>query len=106
VSSLAAQLPLDHLLVDARRIPAVSIPQTALVHGDSIDGSIAAASIVAKVYRDGLMKRLGEQYPGYGLERHMGYGTAEHVAALGRLGTLPIHRRSFAPVAAAMRHPT
>lgn len=105
VSALAEQLPLDHLLVDARRVPGVAIPQTPLVHGDSRDGSIAAASIVAKVYRDGVMKRLGEEYPGYGLERHMGYGTAEHMAALDRIGTSPVHRRSFAPVAAAIRRP-
>ena len=103
VSGLHEQVSLDHVLVDARKIPGISIPQTAIVHGDAIDGSIAAASIVAKVYRDGLMKRFAEEFPGYGLERHMGYGTAAHIEALERLGVSPIHRRSFAPVAAAAR---
>ena len=89
----------DHVLVDARTIPGISSPQTAIVHGDAEDGSIAAASILAKVHRDALMARLAEQYPGYGFERHMGYGTAAHLAALHRLGPSPVHRRSFAPVA-------
>jgi len=105
VSGLREQIEVDHVLVDARKIPGISIPQTALVHGDAIDGSIAAASIVAKVHRDGLMKRFAEDFPGYGLEKHMGYGTAAHVEALRRLGVSPIHRRSFAPVAAAARRP-
>ncbi|MCH2184394.1 ribonuclease HII [Myxococcota bacterium] len=103
VSSLCQRVAVDHLMVDARRIPGVSLPQTPLVHGDSIDGSIAAASIVAKVYRDSLMQVLDHQYPGYGLGRHMGYGTADHLAALRRLGPTPIHRRSFAPVASLLR---
>lgn len=103
ISGLCEQVSPDHVVVDARKIPGVSIPQTALVHGDAIDGSIAAASIVAKVHRDGLMQRLADRFPGYGLERHMGYGTAEHIEALGRLGASSIHRRSFAPVAAAIR---
>jgi ribonuclease HII len=94
--------PADHLLVDARRIPGVDTPQTALVHGDAIDGSIAAASIVAKVWRDDFMRRLGERYPGYGFDRHMGYPTAQHVAALQELGACEVHRRSFGPVAAVL----
>ena len=92
----------DHVLVDARTIPDLAVPQTALVHGDAIDGSIAAASIVAKVYRDAIMCRLAEQYPGYGFNRHMGYGTQEHLDALRRLGPTPVHRLSFAPVARAI----
>jgi ribonuclease HII len=100
---LSEQCPVDHLLVDARTVPGLRIPQTPLIHGDAIDGSIAAASIVAKVHRDALMRRLDEAHPGYGLARHKGYGTAEHIAALDRLGASPIHRRSFAPVAAAGR---
>ena len=92
------QLP-DHLLVDARTIPRVRVDQTALVGGDASDGSIAAASIVAKVYRDALMRRLDDEHPGYGFSRHMGYGTPQHLAALRRLGASPIHRRSFQPVA-------
>ena len=91
----------DHLLVDARTIPDVGVEQTALVGGDARDGSIAAASIVAKVHRDSLMRRFDEEHPGYGFGRHVGYGTAEHMAALRRLGPSPIHRHSFRPVAGA-----
>ncbi len=72
----------------------------AVVSGDALVNSIAAASIVAKVTRDRLMKRLALQHPGYGFERHMGYGVPEHAAALARLGPTIHHRRSFAPVAA------
>jgi ribonuclease HII len=96
-------LPLQpgHVLVDARTIPDLAIPQTALVHGDALDASIAAASIVAKVHRDAWMCELEERYPGYGFDRHMGYGTSEHLAALDRLGPCPAHRQSFAPVSRA-----
>lgn len=87
----------DHLLVDARTVPGVSCPQTSLVQGDARDGSIAAASIVAKVHRDAIMRRLDEEHPGYGFARHMGYATREHLAALRRLGPCPVHRRSFLP---------
>ena len=72
----------------------------AVISGDALVLSIAAASIVAKVTRDRLMKRLGSEHPGYGFERHMGYGVPEHVKALNRLGPTIHHRRSFAPVAA------
>ena len=72
------------------------------MRGDAIDASIAAASIVAKVYRDATMCRLADQYPGYGFDRHMGYGTPEHLDALRRLGPTPAHRRSYAPVARAI----
>jgi ribonuclease HII len=65
------------------------------VRGDSRDGSIAAASIVAKVYRDAIMKRLEDEHPGYGFARHMGYATQDHLRALRRLGPSPMHRRSF-----------
>jgi ribonuclease HII len=88
----------DHVLVDARTIPGIAMPQTALIHGDAIDGSIAAASIVAKVHRDAIMRRLHLSYPEYGFARHMGYATPQHLAALRRLGPTPAHRRSFAPV--------
>jgi ribonuclease HII len=87
-----------HVLVDARTVPRISQDQTALVGGDAIDGSIAAASILAKVHRDQLMRAFDLRYPGYGLGRHMGYPTPEHLRALQRLGPSPIHRRSFAPV--------
>jgi ribonuclease HII len=74
----------------------------AVVSGDALVASIAAASIVAKVTRDRLMKRLGLAHPGYGFERHMGYSVPEHFAALARLGPTIHHRRSFAPVAARL----
>jgi len=93
-----AMMP-DHVLVDARTIPGITPPQTALVHGDAVDGSIAAASIVAKVHRDAFMVQLHERFPGYGFAGHKGYPTREHLAALRRLGPSPMHRRSFAPVA-------
>ncbi len=89
----------DHVLVDARTIPGLACPQTAIVGGDALDGSIAAASIVAKVARDAIMRRLDERHPGWGLAQHMGYPTPQHLAALERLGPSPVHRRSFAPVA-------
>ncbi len=74
----------------------------AVVSGDALVNSIAAASIVAKVTRDRLMKRLALQHPGYGFERHMGYSVPEHFAALARLGPTIHHRKSFAPVAARL----
>jgi ribonuclease HII len=94
---LALATPPDHVLVDARTIPDIAAPQTAIVGGDARDGSIAAASIVAKVHRDAIMCRLEGDHPGYGFARHMGYATREHLRALRRLGPSPLHRRSFAP---------
>ena len=72
----------DHVLVDARTIPGLACAQTAIVGGDALDGSIAAASIVAKVARDAIMRRLDERHPGWGLAQHMGYPTPQHLAAL------------------------
>jgi ribonuclease HII len=89
----------DHVLVDARTIPAIEWPQTALVRGDSRDGSIAAASIVAKVFRDARMRELDARHPGYGFAHHKGYATREHVEALAKLGPCPEHRRSFTRIA-------
>ncbi len=86
----------DHLLIDARSLPDLSIPQEAVVGGDGRHFSIAAASILAKTHRDRLMARLDRQYPGYGLARHKGYSTAEHQQAISRLGPCPIHRTSYA----------
>jgi ribonuclease HII len=91
----------DQLLVDARRIPGTAIAQRALVRGDALVGSIAAASIVAKVWRDARMHELDRAFPGYGFARNAGYATAEHRRALRELGASAVHRRSFAPVAAA-----
>jgi len=93
----------QHILVDAREIPGVAVPQQSLVKGDSRSYSIAAASIVAKEYRDSLMRAADRAYPGYGFARHMGYGTQLHLAALDRLGPCPEHRLSFAPVRRARR---
>jgi len=73
------------------------IPQTTVIKGDSQSLAIAAASIVAKVWRDALMERLDRRYPGYGMAQHKGYGTVQHRSALLSLGPSPCHRRSFAP---------
>jgi ribonuclease HII len=89
-----AQVP-EQLLVDARHIPGTSVPQMSIVKGDARSYSIAAASIVAKVTRDGLMRALDADYPEYGFGKHMGYGTRAHLVALDRFGPCPIHRRSF-----------
>jgi ribonuclease HII len=85
----------QHVLVDARRIPGVDIPQNSFNKGDGINFSIAAASIVAKTHRDRLMDELARSYPEYGFERHKGYCTPEHQDAIRRLGPCAIHRRSF-----------
>jgi ribonuclease HII len=85
-------------LNDAVKIPNISIEQRPIVGGDGKSISIAAASIVAKVERDAMMAEYDKQYPGYGFAANMGYGTAEHLTALRRLGPTPIHRRSFAGV--------
>ena len=87
----------DVVLVDAFQIPALAVAQRGLVHGDRLCASIAAASIVAKVHRDRLMAALHEQDGRYGYARHKGYATPEHLAALGRFGYSPHHRRSFRP---------
>ena len=89
-------------LVDGNRLPALSCPGRAVIGGDGRSLSIAAASIVAKVARDRTMADLARRYPGYGWERNRGYGTAEHRAALLRLGVSPEHRRSFRPVREAL----
>ena len=88
------------VFVDGRDRIDVGCDCEAVIAGDALVLSIAAASIVAKVTRDRLMTRLGDAHPGYGFERHMGYGVPEHFAALSRLGPTIHHRRSFAPVAA------
>ena len=91
--------PPDHALIDGNALPAdLPCPAEALVKGDARCLSIAAASIAAKVTRDRIMVDLAQQFPGYGWERNMGYPSAEHRAALIRLGPTPHHRRSFRPV--------
>lgn len=91
--------PPDFALVDGLPVPGLPVPSKALVKGDSLSASIAAASIIAKVHRDRLMTEAARQYPGYGFEKHKGYCTREHVARLQQLGPSPIHRKSFRPVA-------
>ncbi len=85
----------DYLLVDAISLPQVNLPQLPLIKGDRRSLSVAAASIVAKVSRDWLMETYASQYPGYAFDRHKGYPTKEHRAALARHGPCPIHRKSF-----------
>lgn len=88
--------PPDFILVDgSNRIRGLSLPQSAIVKGDGRSASIAAASIIAKVHRDSLMRQYAEKYPGYGFEDHSGYGTAGHLSAIARLGPSPIHRITF-----------
>ena len=86
------------VLVDGNRLPDLSYPAEAVVKGDSRVPAIAAASILAKVARDGEMQQLHERYPQYGFDRHKGYPTKDHLAALQQHGPLDQHRRSFAPV--------
>jgi ribonuclease HII len=95
----------EHVLIDARRLKDLPMPQQAIVKGDCKSLSIAAASILAKTARDALMLRLDAVHPGYGFARHKGYPVREHVTALSRLGACPIHRRSFAPVRAVLGLP-
>ena len=89
----------EHVLIDGNRAPELPCPSTTLVGGDRRSLSIAAASIIAKVTRDRIMAQLAVEHPGYGWERNAGYGTAEHRAALDRLGVTAHHRRSFKPIA-------
>jgi ribonuclease HII len=95
----------EHLLIDARRLKELSVPQDRIVKGDAKSLSIAAASILAKTARDAEMRGLDERFPGYGFSRHKGYPVREHLDALERLGACEIHRRSFAPVRAALGLP-
>ena len=85
----------QHVLVDARTVPGIDVPQNMFNKGDGINFSIAAASIIAKTERDSMMEALDREHPGYGFAVHKGYGTPEHRAALKRLGPSPIHRMSF-----------
>ena len=89
----------DHALVDGLPVRGLPVPHTALVAGDTLSLSIAAASILAKVTRDRLMTALDAEYPQYGFARHKGYGVREHLEALRSHGPSPVHRRSFQPVA-------
>ena len=92
----------DYLLIDGRDPIDWAGPQQAVVHGDAISFSIAAASVLAKVHRDRLIVALDREFPGYGLAEHKGYPCPAHKAALDRLGPTPLHRKSYQPVAQAM----
>lgn len=87
----------DHLLIDAVKLDC-ELPQKAIIHGDALSASIAAASILAKVERDRIMREWDTVFPAYGLASHKGYSTPKHLAALRELGPTPLHRQSFAPV--------
>ena len=99
MKAAAEQIPeADCLLVDGLPVPGLPVESFNVIKGDAKSASIAAASIIAKVYRDRLMTEMDKLYPGYGLAENKGYGTAAHLKALKALGVTPIHRRSFAPV--------
>ena len=85
----------DFLLIDALQLKHLSLPQKAIIKGDSISYSIAAASVIAKTYRDGLMTELDLQFPQYGFAEHKGYGAASHRAAIKEHGPCPLHRKTF-----------
>lgn len=85
----------DHLLIDAVQLKECGLPQKAIIRGDSISASIAAASCIAKTYRDALMRSLHDIYPQYDFARHVGYGTKVHQVAIRQHGPCPIHRKSF-----------
>jgi ribonuclease HII len=89
-------------LIDGNRVPGSDVPCRAIVRGDATCLSIAAASIVAKVTRDRLMIELGLQHPGYGFERHKGYGTPEHQRGIAKLGVMAEHRKTFKPIRLAL----
>lgn len=91
----ALTVPADFLLIDAVELKDLKIPQKAIIHGDAISASIAAASIIAKNYRDNLMLELDKIYPVYGFVKHVGYGTKAHFEALREHGACEIHRKSF-----------
>lgn len=85
----------DYLLIDALRLKQILLPQKAIIKGDAISGSIAAASILAKTFRDGLMSAYDNEHPEYGFAEHVGYGTAVHFEALRKHGPCVLHRKSF-----------
>jgi len=95
----------EHLLIDARRLREVDLPQLSIIGGDGKSLSIAAASILAKTARDARMAELDAEYPGYGFAKHKGYPVKAHFSALARLGACAVHRRSFAAVREALGLP-
>ena len=96
ISAIGQLVPAaDFLLIDAMQLKELSVPQKAIIHGDAISASIAAASIIAKTYRDKLMLELDKTYPEYGFAKHVGYGTKAHFEALRTHGACPLHRKTF-----------
>ncbi len=85
----------DFLLVDAIQLKQINLPQKAIIHGDAISASIAAASVIAKVYRDNLMREFDKIYPAYGFSKHAGYGTKAHFEAIKTHGACSLHRKTF-----------
>lgn len=85
----------DYVLIDGDKSPGIEIPHKPVIKGDSKSMAIAAASILAKVSRDRYITKAGEEYPGYGFEKHKGYGTKAHYEAIEKYGICPIHRRTF-----------
>ena len=101
----ALQVSPDFVLVDCFKLRSLGIPQRGIIQGDRRCLSIAAASIVAKVYRDAWLAELSEPHPAYGFERHRGYGVQEHRKAIGEHGVTPLHRLSYAPLRAITAGP-
>jgi len=96
VNSLTMQP--DRVLVDGNHLPDIGYPGEAIIQGDLHEPVVSAASIIAKVTRDSMMQVYSVEYPGYGFERHVGYGTKLHLQSLSELGATPIHRKTFAPI--------
>ena len=96
-----APATIEHVLVDSLHIPGLDLPQTPLIKGDARSVSIAAASIVAKVARDRLMRAYHKFYPAYAFDKNKGYGTKAHIAGIAAEGLCPLHRRSFCKAFAA-----
>lgn len=94
----------DFALIDALQLRELALPQQAIIRGDACCASIAAASVIAKTYRDALMRELHDEYPHYGFDAHVGYGTHAHLAALRAHGPCPIHRLTFRGVLPAAAH--
>ncbi|OQA94023.1 MAG: Ribonuclease HII [Spirochaetes bacterium ADurb.Bin218] len=102
-SASAISQPFDLCLIDGNKVPdGLFCPGKSIIHGDTLSASIAAASILAKVYRDRLMRTLDKFYPLYGFAKHKGYGTAQHLTALKLYGPCSIHRKTFSPVSEMM----
>lgn len=88
----------DYVLIDAMPLGNISYPHEAIIHGDALSASIAAASILAKVSRDHYMEKMDIKYPNYGFKKHKGYGTKNHLEAIEKYGPCKIHRKTFAPI--------